>query len=164
MSLKRAVAGLRAKRQGEVFETYLKMAAQVQKVAYLKIPTGCEVRGGGPRLKTIMVKSPFDFIFAHKGQTLFFDCKSTDEDRFVRSRIDWDQVESMRVLHDQGCKTGLIVFFEAGNRLTTSAHFYPLETILALPKGDSLKPSEGSYLGKIYPTLNIDLISLFAKL
>ncbi|NBX97434.1 hypothetical protein EBQ81_01020 [bacterium] len=164
MSLKRAVAGLRAKRQGDVFESYLKLAAQNQHVAYLKIPTGCEVRRMGPNIKTIMVKSPFDFIFAYKGQTLFFDCKSTDEDRFVRSRIDWDQVESMRTLHDQGCKTGLIVFYDAGNRLTSSAHFYPLETILALPKGDSLKPSEASYLGRIYPTLSIDLIGLFGKL
>jgi len=164
MRFKNQVRGIKAKRQGEAFETYLKIAANNQKVSYLKIPQGCELRKYMGQTRPVLVKSPFDFIMAYKGTCLFFDCKSTIDQTFFRSKIDWDQVESLKTLYANGCKAGLIVFFGADNRLTAEAHFYPLNQILTLAKGDSLKPSLETFIGKIYPTLSVDLIGLFNKL
>jgi penicillin-binding protein-related factor A (putative recombinase) len=164
MSLKNAVTGLKSKRQGETFETVIKIAASKQKISYLKIPTGCEMKRTAYGLKTFMVKSPFDFIMAFNKKVLFFDVKSTKSDHFVRSSIDMDQVDSMHKLHEQGLPTGLIIFFNADNRLTASGHFFSLNKILELKKGESLRPNSESLIGQLYPSLNLDLISLFNKL
>ena len=93
------MVGIKSKSNGQAFENAVAYAAEFQKWKLLKIPEGCKNLGHG---RTILIKSPFDFILAKNKTVVFFDAKTIEDGNFTYSKINQTQVDELQKLHDEG--------------------------------------------------------------
>jgi hypothetical protein len=121
--LQRKLRGLRSKRAGANFESWIASAARTAGHDIVRIPDGC--KSIGKRL--IRFKAPFDFILSTKLGIVFFDAKHTSDDSIRLGAIRPHQVESLKkLLHAPNVKTGFIVLFTQ----TNTVEFFDLKELL----------------------------------
>lgn len=94
---------------GSLFEQLFFRAAVHNKIGILRIPNGCKSLG---LKKIIRIKSPCDFVLAHKGRCALIDTKSQGTGlTFPKANINMHQVMSINYMVNHGAVGGYIVFF-----------------------------------------------------
>lgn len=152
-SIRRVIAGRKAKIVGEKFENYLKSESYRQGWEIIRIPDGCKQVSAS---KTIRIRTPFDFIFHKTGKIIFADAKTTKKSTFNHSQITIHQVQELYKLECNGYTAGYIINFSEKN-LT---EFYRASKLLDIYKSfGSIKPEMGIPIGN-NSTINIDNILL----
>ena len=135
------------KKLGNSFEESFELSAKYSGWTVIKIPDGCKRIN---HKQTILVKCPFDFVFAKNGLAVFCDAKTTEGKTFPQSKINKNQLEKLLSLHDQKMIAGYVVYF----RETRTVRFFSAKEMSEVKPGDSLKEEKGILLGGIG---NIDL-------
>jgi len=139
-TIKKVIAGKKAKYSGIRFEEFLKSCAYKQKWEVIQIPSGCRSLG---RNKLIRVATPFDFVFAKQGKCLFIDAKSTTAKSFSKSMITPHQALSLSMVEKQGFYAGYIVNFSNLNKIVFFSARHLLETRI----NESLCYKQGVIIG-----------------
>lgn len=153
-NLKNVLGGHKAKHSGDFFENELARQAMIDGIGFEKIPSGCRWVNTPKGLKAIGVKTPFDFMMFKNGRAIFFDAKSTEGNTFPHGKLEEHQVKSLAQIAEHGFKCGYLVKFE-GIGFT----WFPVETLLRLERGRSLKPVDGISL--VTEAGSFTLMSLF---
>lgn len=79
----------------------------------VRIPTGAKVVGGG---RMMAIKTPFDFSASVGGQAVYFDAKSTAQNRFnigsyVMATSKVHQFRQLMEAHRMGALAGYLIWF-----------------------------------------------------
>ncbi len=98
-TIRKIHAGLLAKRNGQNFEAKFESLCRARGVNFVRIPDGCR-RVGGNRL--IRVQSPFDYCLCFNGKCAHIDTKSTKDNNFSYSKLNFQQLNSMAKLAGGG--------------------------------------------------------------
>ena len=133
-------AGLYAKKAGDWFETWLETACKRHGWAIVKIPSGCRWVANG---KAIPVKTPFDFVFAKNGVSIFGDAKTTKAVNWSFSETDPWQLENLLKLEKTGNISGYIVNFREQSKTV----FFSSKQLSGLKPRCSLSPDDGILIG-----------------
>lgn len=152
MNLNRHYGGRRAKISGDEFQTFLENHSN-QKIVVQRIPNGAEVKRCGKFLKTILVKSPYDFVIFSNGKTVACDAKSIQANTFPKSAIDNDQMMNLLKCENHVHRSGYLIYFRTENRIC----FFSATSLLDLKHRDSLKSNEGLFLGTRF-TLDLGIL------
>lgn len=141
----RIKGGRIAKAQGQAFEHELLAHARRQGFVDIAIPTGCRQVGAN---KTILVKTPFDFVFISKAFTLYCDAKTINQKSFPCSLIKHHQLDALcRIegIMSADIYAGYVIYFRPAN----TVRFFTSSELLAIRDGESLKHDQGLNLGSI---------------
>lgn len=139
-SIKRVVAGRKAKKRGEGFENLLYAEAYRTRWQVIKIPDGC--RQIGPK-QLVRVRSPFDFVFLKKGFAIFCDAKTTLAKSYSFSDLTIHQVKTLLDIHTNEFTAGYVINFTELNKTV----FFDGPTIASVELRSSLKPEDGILVG-----------------
>lgn len=142
MNLNRRIGGLKAKRNGQLFENVVKSQCERLGWAVVRIPDGSRTLGLN---KIIRVKSPFDFCIAKRGNVIFFDAKSWEGATWAKSKVNDKQVEHLLKLEAAWQVSGYMVFFKKIDRVI----FFTATQLDSLNARESLLPGQGIDLGSI---------------
>lgn len=141
-TMKRRIAGAKARRNGQIFESLIQVMSNRHGLYCIKIPDGCiQLKN-----RIVRVATPFDFIVAINGKTLFFDAKSTKESTFSKSKLKRHQVDFLCPFEQQQIDAGYVVFFQNQNAVV----YFKATQLKALKRGESLSLSDGVMLGSQY--------------
>lgn len=143
-SKKKRTAGKLAKDMGDIFEAYTQAACRREGINLEKIPTGCKQAYYKGHLRTILVKTPFDFILAKNKQSAFIDCKTIESGNFSASMRDNNQVMSLLRMHNQNIPAGYIIWFRDKNLVI----FATAEQLAKMVPRESIKHTDGIILGE----------------
>jgi hypothetical protein len=138
------MAGFKAKKSGEFFETMIEFRAKQQGICVIRIPDGCVKRLVKGRFTLLPVKSPFDYILAQGGKVAFIDAKMRTSDRLAHSDLSIHQVHSLYLL-GRHQMAGYVCYFKPVDRVV----FFDSKQLFNLKRGQSLKFSDGMNLGTL---------------
>jgi hypothetical protein len=151
-NLANRIRGKKAKSAGKEFEEVFIGRCKTNGVSLIEIPDGCIQIS---RFKTIRVKTPFDFLIAHKGLTVALDCKSTSKASYSHSELKEHQLQAIKTLTiEGGLKAGLLIHYRPLNLVS----FFNFHVLYNLGPGESLVPYQGDILGTIF---DFDVRKLF---
>lgn len=136
--------GAKAQNQGKVFERAFETICAQNNYTCVRIPDSCKQigreRNGAPRL--IRVKSPFDFVIASKGFSVFLDVKSTESDRYTYSQLKQHQIDTLHKVR-KDVLSGYLVHFALENKIV----FFDVNLLAALKPRESVSIESGLLLG-----------------
>ena len=144
--IRNVVQGAKARAQGLHFENWVKREAYAQGFSVIQIPLGCKQVAFN---RLIRVYTPFDFVFARRGQCIFADAKHCSDDNFSYSRITRHQAVNLKDLEDQGFPSGYIVCFSKESDWTRAeTRFFTATQLVSIDKRESLKRQQGILIGE----------------
>lgn len=149
-TLQKITGGRLAKRNGKVFEQFLKNCALEKHFEVIHIRDGCERVGAH---KLVQVSQPFDMVLAKKGKVVFLDAKSISGKFFARSWINLRQALPLSRLEENGFLAGYVIFFTTVKKVA----FFSAGHLMRLKQGDSLSPEQGVIIGDD-KNINFDLL------
>lgn len=151
--------GQKAKQRGDFFERWLHREARVEGWKVIQIPLGCkQIRGN----QLIRVATPFDFVFAKNGWSIFADAKICSAGNFGYTRIERHQATELMDLQRQGHPAGYIICFaENENWNSADTYFFSAAQLVALQPRDSLKKEAGLLVGKAGRIFLSNIITAF---
>jgi hypothetical protein len=135
-----SLRGAKAKAFGQLFEQILSITCHKARIKFEQLPSGCRWVGK----RAVPVKTPFDFIACKNGKAIFFDAKTLDAKTFSKSSSTPHQIESLLAFELSGLTAGYIVWLREIDEIV----FYKASQLKSLSRGDSLKSSDGVFLGK----------------
>lgn len=141
-TMNRRIAGAKAKRNGQIFENLIQVMSNRYGFHCVRIPDGCKQLRG----MIIRVATPFDFILAKKGKTIFLDAKSTKESTFSKSKMKRHQVEFLLPFEKNQTFAGYLVLFQKENQVV----FFSASQLAAIKRGQAISISDGVKLGSMY--------------
>jgi penicillin-binding protein-related factor A (putative recombinase) len=137
MSVKRIMAGKKAKIAGDNFESLFENQCLVQSISVVAIPNSCKRVS---RFKLIQIKSPFDFVLCYKKRAAFIDTKSTKQKTFSHSMIDQHQVRELSKLSPGGVSGYIIALLD-------KVYFVDVSILKETKPGSSVDFTRALYLG-----------------
>lgn len=146
--------GNRTRVIGLEFENIILKQARMQGLYVRKEPIAARRFG----LKSLyQIKSDYDFklILPPLGICVFLDAKSTEDTKFVYSKLVPHQVGALLEIQRAGCLSGYLIWFRTINRVI----FFDAEKLDKLQPRESLLPENGTDLGSFE---NMHLGNLFA--
>lgn len=134
----------RSQANGAAFETAFEIICNQNGFSWLRIPNACKQIGknkdGSPKL--IRIKSPFDYLIAHKGFSACIDTKSTEHHYWKYSDNDPDQLRELMNMRDN-MLAGYLIHHPKLDLIT----FHDVLVLNKMRPRESLQPSEGIILG-----------------
>lgn len=137
-TLKRKVAGKRAKYAGVGFERVFESLCAIEGVGCVRIPDGCRQVGGG---KMIRVPTPFDYCLCFGGRAAFVDTKTTESQTFAYSMITPHQLRSLAELSPGG-RAGYVIGLGDG-----MVYFVDVALLMDVKTGGRVDFSRATLLG-----------------
>lgn len=138
MNYSRSFAGLRAKRNGDNFETLFESRCRMYNVHYERVPNGCKQVAPN---KVIRVRTPFDYILAFDGKSAVVDLKSCEARSFGFSKIVPHQLQALKNL-----SVGMIAGYIVNN--LDGVFFVPVQMLLSCSAGSGIDLRQCESLGK----------------
>jgi len=139
-TIRKVIAGKRAKVNGSNFENLLKFSAVKKMWTVTRIPDGCKQLGGR---RLIRVRTPFDFVFTRWGCSIFVDAKTTRAKTFSRTQITPHQIFHLKEIEQDGFAAGYIVNFSTLNKTV----FFSATVLGNLRHQSGLDPEQGIDIG-----------------
>lgn len=137
-SIVRSFAGLRAKRNGDNFETLFEARCRMYDVHYERVPNGCKQIAPN---RIIRVRTPFDYILAFDGKSAVVDLKSCEARSFGFSKIVPHQLQALKNL-----SIGMIAGYVVNN--LDGVFFVPVQMLLSCNPGSGIDLRQCESLGK----------------
>jgi penicillin-binding protein-related factor A (putative recombinase) len=141
-TIKRILAGRKAKARGDIFENTFRSAAHRAHFKCIQIPMGAKQVA---RNKMIRVRTPFDFVLIHRKGAVFLDTKITLKKSFSFSDCTPHQIKELMEIEKLGHLAGYVVYYSELNRIV----FYHSYKLVRLQIGKSVKPEDGVSLGSL---------------
>lgn len=136
-SFSRQLAGLKAKKEGQAFESLFEVLCAKEGIAVTRIPDSCRVIGAN---RYVRVKSPFDWVISCKGSKFLIDTKSVAGSTIPYSLIDEFQVSEMAKHAGDFDTSGYVVWLRETDRIV----FIPTRILKqCLGKRGSIQPEKG---------------------
>jgi penicillin-binding protein-related factor A (putative recombinase) len=152
-TLRKIRAGLNAKNWGRAFEQDITLAGRKANLAVIRIPDGCETRRTPKGQIIVRVRSPFDYVILKDTTAIVFDAKTTQKNSFSKSDVTEHQIQSLHYCNDHALQSGYLIWF----RTLDEVAFFTVEQLKDLPRGKSLKPTDGYILGRS-GAINLDAL------
>lgn len=151
-SLRNSFRGHKAKKSGDLFETFLKSCAYRSKFEVIHLPPCGAKTISSTRF--IRVKIPFDFIFSKNSCAIFIDAKhKAHGTTFPRSSVNLEQVLPLLSLEATGHVAGYIVQYTRNDLVV----FFSAKHLWNLKPGESLMAEEGLVIGNA-KDIDLDLL------
>lgn len=141
-NFKNYLRGKKARLEGIQFEELLHREALRENILVVRMPLGCKRIG---KNKLIQIKTPFDFVLVHNGQSVFIDCKSFDSDRITHSQLTTHQVIALTRIEEKGCTAGYAIWL----RKASCVAFVKASKLADLQPNESIKAEDMTLLGTI---------------
>lgn len=148
------IGGFKAKQAGDYFESLFSFFAIKAKATVIKLPDGCKRVFYNGKIKLLPMQTPFDYILAKNGKTIFLDCKTIEDSNFSFSKLTTHQVDSLFSLEKKEVLSGYLIYYRKVNKII----FYKASVLKKLKPRESLKEQDGLVLGN---NQSIDLDLLF---
>lgn len=138
MSHSRSFAGLRAKRNGDNFETLFESRCRMYDVHYEKVPNGCKQVAPN---RIIRVRTPFDYILGFEGKSAVVDLKSCEGSSFGFSKIVPHQLQALKNL-----SVGMIAGYIINN--SNGVFFASVQILLSCKSGQGINLESCERIGE----------------
>lgn len=155
-NLKNIYGGHKAKNNGDYFENLLSAKCVREKIAFIKIPSGCKWVRTRMGVKPIPMKTPFDFVVCKNGKSVFFDAKCVSTNTFSYSQIKSHQLDKLYEIEQQKFLSGYIIHFAKENKVV----FFTSSTLKNILPRHSLNSEGGVQLGGIESFSLVPLLML----